>query len=196
MTKGSHSNGLRRLSVKRKIQSDMLRQLFRKIMPKQPELKIIRQYRSKLLMRVVPGAIEVYIPHRLTANHRVVKEFIQEGLKELSSLVPEIPAEKTSRMLIETMLTDYMARMQVKANKIQFRDMRRKWGSCSSKGTITLSTRLSWLEPEIVEYIVCHELAHLIQLDHSAAFWAIVEKYMPDYKARLQDLRAAEKVLW
>jgi hypothetical protein len=196
MTKGSHSNGLRRLSVKRKIQSDMLRQLFRKIMPKQPELKIIRQYRSKLLMRVVPGAIEVYIPHRLTANHRVVKEFIQEGLKELSSLVPEIPAEKTSRTLIEAMLVDYMARMQVKANKIQFRDMRRKWGSCSSKGTITLSTRLSWLEPEIVEYIVCHELAHLIQLDHSAAFWAIVEKYMPDYKARLQDLRAAEKILW
>jgi hypothetical protein len=196
MTKGSHSNGLRRLSVKRKIQSDMLRQLFRKIMPKQPELKIIRQYRSKLLMRVVPGAIEVYIPHRLTANHRVVKEFIQEGLKELSSLVPEIPAEKTSRTLIEAMLVDYMARMQVKANKIQFRDMRRKWGSCSSKGTITLSTRLSWLDPEIVEYIVCHELAHLIQLDHSAAFWAIVEKYMPDYKARLQDLRAAEKILW
>jgi predicted metal-dependent hydrolase len=165
-------------------------------MPKQPELRIYRQYRSKLLMRVVPGAIEVYIPHKLTKNHRIVKEFIQEGLKELGSIVPDIPDEKTSRKHIEAMVDDYMSRMQVKASRIQFRDMRRKWGSCSSKGTITLSTRLSWLEPEIVEYIVCHELAHLIQLNHSDAFWAIVEQHMPDYKLRLQQLRAAEKVLW
>lgn len=164
-------------------------------MPK-PKLKVIRQNRQNMMMRAVPGAIEVYIPHQLTKNHKIVKEFISKGLEQLGDVLPAMPQDKTPRSTIEAMVTEYETRMGVKASRVQFRDMRRKWGSCSSKGTLTLNTRLSWLEEALAEYIVCHELAHLIELNHSKAFWAVVERYMPDYKARIKALRAAEKSLW
>ena len=165
-------------------------------MPQQPQVKIYRQNRQNMMMRAVPGAIEVYIPHQLDENHRLVQDFIKKGLAQLGNQLPMIPEEKTPRQSIESMVYEYAARLSVKASRIQFRDMRRKWGSCSSKGTITLNTRLTWLEPDLAEYIVCHELAHLIELNHSKAYWAIVEKQMPDYKARIKRLRAAEKLLW
>jgi predicted metal-dependent hydrolase len=187
-------NGLQWLSVKRKMKALFV---FRILMPKQKhELKIFRQNRQNMMMRAVPGAIEVYIPHQLDENHRLVQDFIAKGLKQLDGKIPAIPDEKTSRTSIEAMVYDYAARLGVMASRVQFRDMRRKWGSCSSKGTITLNTRLTWLEASLAEYIVCHELAHLIELNHSKAYWAIVEKHMPDYKARIKQLRAAEKSLW
>jgi predicted metal-dependent hydrolase len=161
-----------------------------------PELKIYRQNRDNMMMRAVPGAIEVYIPHQLTKRHKLVREFIKKGLEQLGDKMPAMPEEKTSRDAIMAMVDEYTSRLAVKASRIQFRDMRRKWGSCSSKGTITLNTRLSWLEPALAEYIVCHELAHLIELNHSKAFWAILDQHMPDYKLRIKALRAAEKSLW
>lgn len=159
------------------------------------EIKIIRQYRGNMMMRTTPGAIEVYIPRRYSKNHPSVQAFIKEGLKELGDKVPDIPPEKTSREAIKHMVRDYASQMEVKATRIQFRDMRRKWGSCSSKGTITLNSRLTWLDADLAEYIVCHELAHLIELNHSKRFWTIVEQHMPDYKTRLNHLRQVEKSL-
>ena len=66
----------------------------------------------------------------------------------------------------------------------------------SSKGTVTLSSRLKWLDYSVVEYIVCHELAHLIEFNHSEQFWAIVAHHIPDYKTRIKRLREAEKHLY
>lgn len=160
-----------------------------------PEVKIYRQNRHNLMMRPVPGAIEVYIPHQLSKEDPLVQDFIAQGLKKIGDNVPEIPAEVTSKKVIKVMVKDYAKRLNVKASRVQFRDMRRKWGSCSSKGTVTLNSRLTWLEADLAEYIVCHELAHLIELNHSKKFWAIVEQHMPDYKARLKELRRVERTL-
>ena len=110
--------------------------------------------------------------------------------------MPEVPPEKTSRQKIREMVNTYATKMGVKPKRVQFRDMRRKWGSCSSKGTVTLNSHLTWLEPDIAEYVVCHEVAHLIELNHSKQFWALVEQHMPDYEARLSRLREIEGTLW
>lgn len=160
-----------------------------------PDIKIYRQNRRNLMMRPTVGAIEVYIPYQLNLDDKLVQDFIAEGIAKFGDNVPEIPADKTSRESIKAMVKDYAKRLDVKATRVQFRDMRRKWGSCSSKGTVTLNSRLTWLDPDLVEYIVCHELAHLIELNHSKKFWAIVEQHMPDYKARLDNLRRTEKTL-
>jgi len=56
------------------------------------------------------------------------------------------------------------------------------WGSCSSKKNINLSTRLLFAPDEVIDYVIIHELAHLIQPNHSPKFWALVEKVMPGYK--------------
>lgn len=160
------------------------------------DIKIYRQKRRSFMMRPIPGAIEVYIPYQYAENDKDVQDFIAQGLEKLDGKIPEIPPDKTPQAEIRQMVKIYSKKLGVKASRLQFRDMRRKWGSCSSKGTVTLNSRLSWLDVDLAEYVVCHELAHLIELNHSAKFWSLVEQHMPDYAERRARLREVEKTLW
>ncbi len=58
------------------------------------------------------------------------------------------------------------------------------WGSCSHNGNVNLSTRLLFAPPEVQDYVILHELAHLVELNHSDRFWSLVETFMPDYRER------------
>ncbi|MCC8023004.1 MAG: M48 family metallopeptidase, partial [Clostridiales bacterium] len=66
---------------------------------------------------------------------------------------------------------------------------KKRLGSCSTAGRICFSCLLMLYPPEAVDYVVVHELAHLVQPNHSAAFYALVERYLPDYRARIQLLK-------
>ena len=70
---------------------------------------------------------------------------------------------------------------QKRINKIFFKHNKSNWGSCSKAGNINISTRLLFAPDEVLEYVCIHELAHLIELNHSNRFWTLVEKAMPDY---------------
>src|SRR5690242_14191848 len=72
--------------------------------------------------------------------------------------------------------------------RLQIRGQTSRWGSCSSSGTLSLNYKLLFLEPELVRYLVIHELSHTKYLDHSARFWKLVEEFEPDYKALDQEL--------
>lgn len=65
--------------------------------------------------------------------------------------------------------------------KIRISSARTRWGSCSTSGTLSFNWRLVMAPPEVVDYVVVHELAHLRQPNHSPAFWDEVAKMMPDY---------------
>lgn len=65
---------------------------------------------------------------------------------------------------------------------ITVRDQKTRWGSCSSKGTLSFNYRLIFAPPAVLDYVVVHELCHLTQMNHSKAFWNMVERVMPDYK--------------
>lgn len=67
---------------------------------------------------------------------------------------------------------------------------RGKWGSCDGNGEIRLNWRLVMLDGALAEYVVVHELAHTVHHDHSAEFWAEVQKHCPDYKARRKRLKS------
>jgi predicted metal-dependent hydrolase len=58
------------------------------------------------------------------------------------------------------------------------------WGSCSSKSNINLSTRLLFAPQDVIDYVIIHELAHLVEMNHSQRFWDLVEKAMPDYREK------------
>ena len=67
-------------------------------------------------------------------------------------------------------------------NLIRLKNNSSNWGSCSSNGNINLSTRLLLVPESVQDYVIVHELAHLIELNHSPRFWQHVERVMPDYK--------------
>ena len=79
--------------------------------------------------------------------------------------------------------------------RVSIRDQKRCWGSCSSKGNLNFSYKLLFLPPCLRDYIIVHELCHLLVLNHSASFWREVEKRMPDYKSRMVHLRTIEKTI-
>ncbi|WP_201449394.1 M48 family metallopeptidase [Nitrososphaera sp. AFS] len=79
-------------------------------------------------------------------------------------------------------------------NKILIRENRSRWASCSKNGNLSFNIHLSSLPLELVDYIIIHELAHLIQLNHSKEFWKIVELCDPDFRQHKLLLREYEAV--
>ena len=72
---------------------------------------------------------------------------------------------------------------------VKITSARTRFGSCSAKGVVCFSWRLMQYPPEAIDYVVVHELAHLRRRDHSPAFYALVERYMPDWRARMKLLK-------
>lgn len=68
---------------------------------------------------------------------------------------------------------------------------RSRWGSCTAKGRISLNLKLLFLPPELVHYIMVHELCHTRHLNHSAAFWSLVGRYDPDFRTHDRAMRHA-----
>lgn len=75
-------------------------------------------------------------------------------------------------------------RMGVKPTSIQVIDLGFRWGSCSSNGRISLHWQIAQLPPRMVEYVVVHELAHLVRSGHDKTFWHRIERVLPDYEER------------
>lgn len=73
---------------------------------------------------------------------------------------------------------------------ITLRDPRSRWGSCSSEGRLMFSWRLAMAPPEILDYVAAHEVAHLVRMDHSPDFWAVVDDLCPNWRTRRDWLRA------
>ncbi|MBI3034826.1 M48 family metallopeptidase [Candidatus Woesearchaeota archaeon] len=76
-----------------------------------------------------------------------------------------------------------------KMNKVFFKHNKSNWGSCSEDGNINVSTRLLFAPDDILEYVCVHELAHLIEHNHSDRFWKLVENAMPSYKEKINWLK-------
>lgn len=74
--------------------------------------------------------------------------------------------------------------------RLTLRDTRSRWGSCSSNGDLMYSWRLIMAPPEVLDYVAAHEVGHLREMNHSAAFWALVEQLCPRYRAHRSWLRA------
>ena len=92
---------------------------------------------------------------------------------------------------------DFSRRLEILAAKLgvatpplTLSNAQSRWGSCNSRGEVRLNWRLLQAPPHIINYVICHELAHLKQMNHSAKFWAVVEQLFPNYKAAEKELKA------
>ena len=83
----------------------------------------------------------------------------------------------------------YAARLGRPVRKVIVRDQKRRWGSCASDATIRLNWRLMGFPEALIDYVCAHEAAHLVEANHSPAYWRVVESLMPDWKPRRQQMR-------
>jgi len=86
--------------------------------------------------------------------------------------------------------------MGVRWSSLALTNARTRWGSASASGAIRLHWRLMLFRPEVIDYVVVHELAHLRHMDHSPRFWAVVASVLPDYQALRAELRADDNPRW
>jgi predicted metal-dependent hydrolase len=84
---------------------------------------------------------------------------------------------------------EYAERLGRKLGRITLRDTRSRWGSCTEKGDLMYSWRLVMAPAEVLEYVAAHEVAHIIEMNHSDRFWRVVEKLMPGYRKHRNWLR-------
>jgi predicted metal-dependent hydrolase len=79
-------------------------------------------------------------------------------------------------------LDHFAAEMELEYDGLEIRNQRTRWGSCSTNGTISLNWRLLMAPPEVIDYVVIHELAHLREPNHTDAFWSLVADHDPRYE--------------
>lgn len=84
----------------------------------------------------------------------------------------------------------YAQRLGRQVTRLTLRDTRSRWGSCTSAGALMFSWRLILAPPGVLDYVAAHEVAHLVEMNHSARFWKLVDQLRPDWRVERKWLRA------
>ncbi|MFG1876108.1 M48 family metallopeptidase [Sphaerisporangium sp. NPDC049003] len=90
----------------------------------------------------------------------------------------------------------WASRLGVEVSGLRVLPLGYRWGSCSPSGTVNIHWATMQLPPTLIDYVLVHELAHLLRHDHSAEFWRLVERAMPDFQDRRELLRRLGPDLW
>ena len=164
------------------------------------QFSIIRSNRKTICMKVIsPEKVEVRAPLRMPTQD--IQGFIQKNEKWLEKHIaqmrearekmgeskPFTPEEiralaQQAVQILPGRLQYYAPLVGVSYGRVTVRCQKTKWGSCSSQGNLNFNCLLMLCPPEVLDYIVVHELCHRKELNHSPRFWAEVERVMPDYK--------------
>jgi len=136
--------------------------------------------------KTIPIFGEIYSLQHIEANYCNV--LIKQNLVEVYSNIPDdksilIKFLRDKLLLEVTKLVDFFsAKHGLSFSKIRIMNNKNKWGSCSSKGVLSFNWRLVFAPKEILEYLVVHEMCHIIEMNHSIRFWNLVDTLYPNYK--------------
>ena len=141
-----------------------------------PEGKLIVRCPSRMSRAEIDAFVQSkrrWIEARLAALPPKAAPFTPEQLEDLRRRAAEVIPERVSY---------HAARMGVSCGRVTIRAQRSRWGSCSGKGNLNFNCLLMEAPPEVLDYVVVHELCHRLEMNHSARFWALVERFLPDYR--------------
>ncbi len=125
--------------------------------------------------------------------------WIREKLRDLS-LRPESilrqgsaadyrDSREAAQRLVEERLVYFQQFYDAAWKRVSIRDQKTRWGSCSRAGHLSFNYRLLHLPPHLANYVIVHELCHLLEFNHSPRFWALVARTFPDHCALRRELR-------
>ena len=140
------------------------------------------QKRRNLAFRMTPSGPEVLVPQHIDPESEAVQRFIEEALAKLPE--PEPVDQPLTVEQLQTMVAKWCDKLSVSISRVQVRQMRNKWGSISTAGTLTLADDILALPPDLAEYIVVHELLHLKFPDHRQGWQVSMGMYVPDWRER------------
>jgi len=177
----------------------------------QGDIEIRRSRRRTLALEVRDdGAVLVRAP--LTMSQRAIERFVaeksawitrtRERVQQRRRDAGEAPDEAqvaawkwAARRDLALRLACWAERIGVEPGRLSVRNQHGRWGSCAGRTrTISLNCQLMRVDEELRDYVVVHELCHLLQPDHSPEFWRLVERQLPDYRKRRKALHAVH--LW
>ncbi len=166
------------------------------------EIKIIRSDRKTVGIRVNEDlSVTVRAPRRVSKReiNRILNEkeawitkqidkinerkarIRENDIKSLTRPEIEELADRALKYIPER-VEHYSKIIGVDYGRITIRNQKTRWGSCSSKGNLNFNCLLMLTPPEIIDYVVVHELCHRKEMNHSKKFWSEVEKVLPEYK--------------
>ncbi|WP_090820715.1 M48 family metallopeptidase [Paenibacillus sp. yr247] len=117
-----------------------------------------------------------YFLHELIETNELNEEELKINLKKFYF--------SSCKKIVGERIKKYQTQLKVKPKTIEVDESRTKWGSCSSDKKITFNYRLAMAPIEVIDYVIIHELCHLIHMNHDRSFWRRVGSIMPDYKEK------------
>jgi len=119
---------------------------------------------------------------------------VSDGKKAIIKIIQDFYVKKAEEV-IHDRLQFFNEHYKLKYKRVTFRNQKTRWGSCSSDKNLNFNWRLIMAPIEIIDYVVVHELCHLKNMNHSAAFWRLVAEAVPDYKERRKWLKENNMLL-
>ena len=127
------------------------------------------------------------IVRRFRLVYRVIRRKKRRTTRSISPLY--LKNKEATRVLVLSRIEHFNQFYLQKIGRVSIRNQKTRWGSCSRKGNLNFNYRLSLVSPHLADYVIVHELCHLIEFSHSKTFWALVAKTIPDYAERRAQLR-------
>lgn len=165
--------------------------------------RVIRSSRRTVSLQIVPGGeVLVRCPKRMSNGD--IRRFVEsksdwiEKHLEKQTAAARLPAfsdgqlqalASQARQTVPERVAYFAPLVGVTYGRITIRSQHTLWGSCSSKGNLNFNCLLMLTPPEVLDYVVVHELCHRKEMNHSARFWAEVEHVLPDYEIQRKWLR-------
>lgn len=124
------------------------------------------------------------LKHDFVIDYR--EHIIRSGKNLLDPKKQTIWYKQYAREVFEERLNALAYQHGLSYKQLIIRDSKTRWGSCSSAKHISLSRRLIKMPDAVMDYVICHELAHLVHMNHSVAFWAKVAELCPNYQQHIK----------
>jgi len=100
-----------------------------------------------------------------------------------------------AREILEDRVAHFALQMGLSCRSVRITDAKERWGSCNAAGSLNFAWRLVMAPPPVIDYVIVHELAHLVEMNHSRRFWGRLGRILPDYAERRKWLRQNEHLM-